>query len=220
MLLVRTNPEAPKHQGITCLLVDMKSPGIEVRPLRMMSGDSGFNEVFFTGVRVPAANVLGHRDEGWTTAMVALSNERANLGTALYVVFRRGLDALGARARTTERLGRSLAADPLVRQKLAQAEIELEVFRLCTLRSITRMAHAGDAPPEGSILKLLWTEMNQRLAQTALEVLGPEALQWDCDGGRWAYQYLRSRGNTIEAGTSEVQRNIIARRVLGLPRSY
>ena len=220
MLMVRTNPDVPKHKGLTCLLVDMKSDGITVRPLRMLSGDSGFNEVFFTNVNVPVANVLGRIDDGWTPAMVALSNERANLGTALYVVFKRNLDALISRTRARRRRGRPLTDDPLVRQKLAQAHIELEVFRLNTLRSISRMSKAGSAGPEGSILKVYWSEMNQRIAQTALEILGPEAQQWDFDHGRWAYNYLRCRGNTIEAGTSEVQRNILAQRVLGLPRSY
>jgi alkylation response protein AidB-like acyl-CoA dehydrogenase len=220
MLMVRTNPEASRHKGLTCLLVDMKSEGVSVRPLRMLSGDSGFNEVFLTNVRVPVANVLGQIDAGWTPAMVALSNERANLGTALYVVFKRNLDALVARARATRRHGMPLVGDPVVRQKLAQADLELEVFRLNTLRSLSRASRGGSAGPEGSILKLYWSEMNQRTAQTALDVLGPEAQQWDLDGGRWAYQYLRSRGNTIEAGTSEVQRNILAQRVLGLPRSY
>ena len=220
MLLVRTNPDAPKHKGLSCLLVDMKSEGIEVRPLRMITGDAGFNEVFFTNVHVPAAHLLGRAGEGWTTAMVALGNERANLGTGMYVIFKRNLDALIDQARTTRRHGRPLIADPLVRQKLAQADLELEVFRLNTLRSLSRMSKSGTAGPEGSVLKLYWSEMNQRIAETALEVLGPEAQQWDFGGGQWAYQYLRSRGNTIEAGTSEVQRNILAQRVLGLPRSY
>jgi alkylation response protein AidB-like acyl-CoA dehydrogenase len=220
MLMVRTNPDAPKHKGLTCLLVDMRTEGITVRPLRMMSGDSGFNEIFFTNVRVPVANVLGPIDAGWTTAMVALSNERANLGMGLYVVFKRSLDALTSRARATVRRGVPLVADTLVRQKLAQAEVELEVFRLNILRSLSRSSRGESAGPEGSILKLYWSEMNQRIAQTALEILGPEAQQQNFDRGRWAYQYLRSRGNTIEAGTSEVQRNILAQRVLGLPRSY
>ena len=138
----------------------------------------------------------------------------------MYVIFKRNLDALIDQARATRRHGRPLIADPLVRQKLAQADLELEVFRLNTLRSLSRMSKTGTAGPEGSVLKLYWSEMNQRIAETALEVLGPEAQQWDFDRGRWAYQYLRSRGNTIEAGTSEVQRNILAQRVLGLPRSY
>jgi len=220
MLLVRTNAEAPKHKGLTCLLVDMKSEGVEVRPLRMMSGDSGFNEIFFTNVRVPKANVLGQVNEGWTTAMIALGNERANLGTGAYVIFKRDLDALIDQAGRLRRRGRTLIEDPLVRQKLAQAYLELEVFRLNTLRSLSRLNKGGTPGPEGSIQKLYWSEMNQRNAQIALEVLGPQAQEWDFDGGRWAYNYLRARGNTIEAGTSEVQRNILAQRVLGLPRSY
>jgi alkylation response protein AidB-like acyl-CoA dehydrogenase len=219
LLLVRTDSAAPKHKGITCLLADMKSAGLSVRPLRMLSGDSGFNEVFFTDVRVPAANVLGRVHEGWSVALAALGSERANLGTAIYVVFKRNLDALIERARTMRRRGRALTEDPLVRQKLAQAFVELEVFRLNTLRTLTGLSRGG-AGPEGSIQKLYWSEMNQRLAQTALEVLGSRALQWDTDDGRWVYNALRSRGNTIEAGTSEIQRNILAQRVLGLPKSY
>jgi alkylation response protein AidB-like acyl-CoA dehydrogenase len=220
LLVVRTEPSAPKHKGLTCLLVDMKSPGIEVRPLKMLSGDSGFNEMFFTNVRVPVANVLGQVNDGWNVAITALSNERANLGTGLYVVFKRNFDALVDQARKLERGGRPAIDDPLLRQRLAQAYVDLEVFRLNTTRALSNLNKTGVPGPEGSIQKLYWSELNQRNAQIAMEVLGPYALASDFDGGRWAYNYLRSRGNTIEAGTSEVQRNIIAQRVLGLPRSY
>ena len=220
LLLVRTDAEAPKHKGLTCLLVDMHSPGVAVRPLRQMSGDAGFNEVFFTDVRVPAANVLGEVDKGWTTAIAALMNERANLGTGIQVIFKRNLEALIARARTLRRGGRPVSEDPLARQKLAQAYLELEILRLNTNRALTALSKTGIPGPEGSTLKLFWSEMNQRTQRTAQEVLGPYGQLKEFDGGLWEYAYLRARGNTIEAGTSEIQRSIIAERVLGLPKSY
>jgi len=220
LLLVRTDPEAAKHKGITCLLLNMKSEGISVRPLRQMSGDEGFNEVFFSNVRVTSAQVLGTINQGWTTAITALMNERANLGTGAQVVFKRNLNALIARARTVERNGRPASADPIVRQKLAQAYLELEILRLNTNRALTSLSKTGTPGPEGSTQKLYWSEMNQRTQQIAQEILGPYGQLKDFDDGRWEYGYLRSRGNTIEAGTSEIQRNIIAERVLGLPKSY
>lgn len=220
LLLVRTDPSAAKHKGITCLLLDMKCPGISIRPLKMMSGDSGFNEMFFSNVRVPLKYVLGKVNEGWHAAITALSNERANLGTGLYVVFKRTLDALVEQARKLQRNGKPVLADPVARQRLAQAYVDLEVFRLNTTRSLSLLNKTGAPGPEGSIQKLYWSELNQRNAQIAMEVLGPYALSTGFDDGRWTYNYLRCRGNTIEAGTSEIQRNIIAQRVLGLPRSY
>jgi alkylation response protein AidB-like acyl-CoA dehydrogenase len=218
--LVRTDTEAPKHKGITCLLVDMRSEGISVRPLRQMSGDSGFNEVFFSNVRIPVSQVLGTVNQGWTTAITALMNERANLGTAAQVVFKRNLEALIDRARTIQRNGSNATKDPIVRQKLAQAHLELEILRLNTNRALTSLTKTGIPGPEGSIQKLYWSEWNQRLQQTAQEILGPFGQLLDFDKGTWQYGYLRSRGNTIEAGTSEIQRNIIAERVLGFPKSY
>lgn len=220
LLLVRTDAEAPKHKGITCLLLDMHSEGVSVRPLRQLSGDSGFNELFFSNVRVPVSQVLGEINKGWTTAITALMNERANLGTGVQVVFKRNLEALIARSRTVERNGRPASEDPLIRQKLAQAYLELEILRLNTNRALTSLSKTGIPGPEGSTLKLYWSEMNQRTQQIAQEMLGPYGQLKDFDNGIWEYAYLRSRGNTIEAGTSEIQRNIIAERVLGLPKSY
>jgi alkylation response protein AidB-like acyl-CoA dehydrogenase len=220
LLLVRTDTAAPKHKGITCLLVDMKSQGVSVRPLRQMPGDEGFNEVFFSNVRVGASQVLGQVNGGWTTAITALMNERANLGTGAQVVFKRNLNALIALARKTERNGKPASDDPLVRQKLAQAYIELEILRLNTNRALTSLSKNGVPGPEGSTQKLYWSEMNQRTQQIAQEILGPYGQLKNFDSGRWEYGYLRARGNTIEAGTSEIQRNIIAERVLGLPKSY
>jgi len=220
MLVLRTDTTSPKHKGITCLLVDMKTPGIAVRPLKMMSGDSAFNEMFFSNVRVPTDCILGNVNEGWNVAITALSNERANLGIGLYVAFKRNLDALVEQVRKLHRNGKPVIEDPVIRQKLAQAFVELEVFRLNTTRALSNLAKRRVPGPEGSIQKLYWSELNQRNAQIAMEVLGPYAQLTDFDAGRWVYNYLRCRGNTIEAGTSEVQRNIIAQRVLGLPRSY
>ena len=220
LLLVRTDTSAPKHKGITCLLLNMRSDGISVRPLRQMSGDSGFNEMFFSNVRVPVAQVLGEVNQGWTTAITALMNERANLGTGIQVVFKRNLEALIARAHTVERNGGRATEDPIVRQKLAQAYLELEILRLNTNRALTSLSKTGVPGPEGSIQKVFWSEWNQRLQQTAQEILGPYGQLSDFDRGSWQYAFLRARGNTIEAGTSEIQRNIIAERVLGLPKSY
>ena len=220
LLLVRTDPAVQKHKGITALLVNMHTEGVTVRPLKQMTGESGFNEVFFSNVRVPVANVLGEINKGWHTAIATLMNERAHLGTGIYIQFKRGLDALMARARETNRSGKPASEDPVIRQKLAQAFLELEVFRLTNLRALSKMASSSVPGPEGSILKIFWSEMNQRLQQVAMETLGPHAQLKDFDEGRWVYGYLRTRGNTIEAGTSEIQRNIVAERVLGLPKSY
>jgi alkylation response protein AidB-like acyl-CoA dehydrogenase len=215
LLLVRTDPNAPKHKGITALLVDMHSPGVTVRPLKQMTGDASFNEVFFDNVRVPVSNALGEVNKGWQTAITTLMNERANLGTGTYVIFKRNLDEFIEQFRQTKR-----SRNPLFRQKLAQAYVELEIFRLTNMRSLTRISQTGAPGPEGSILKLQWSEFNQRFQQTAMEALGPHAQLWGFDDGRWAFNYLRARANTIEAGTSEILRNIVAERVLGLPKSY
>lgn len=222
-LLVRTDADAAKHKGITCLLVDMRSPGVEVKPLRMMSGDAAFNEIFFTGVRVPKTQVLGEVGGGWTAAITALMNERANLGGAVRIGMARFLDLLISKSKEIAVPSGGVAAnDPQARQKIAQAHLELEVFRMTSARALSKVARDGVPGPEGSILKLFWSELNQRTTRAAMEIAGPwgqladEAEGW----GKLSYAYLRARGNTIEAGTSEVMRNIVAQRVLGLPRSY
>jgi alkylation response protein AidB-like acyl-CoA dehydrogenase len=220
LLLVRTDASGPKHKGITCLLLDMKSPGVEVRPLRQITGEAGFNEVFFDNVRVPATQVLGKVDEGWKVAITILMNERANSGTGSYVTFRRILDELIQRSREMVGSRGRAADDPLTRQDLAQTYIELEIFRLNSSRALTRISKEGIPGPEGSILKLCYSETYQRMMQRAMQALGPYAQLTGFDGGRWGYNYLRSRSSTIAAGTSEILRNIIAERVLGLPKSY
>jgi len=224
-LVVRTDPNAPKHKGLTVLLVDMKSPGVEVRPLRQMTGESEFNEMFFRDVRVPAENVLGRVNDGWNVAVSTLMYERGSYGARLHLIFRRNIGRLIELAHTLQRNGRTAAQDPLVRQKLAQCYAEIEIMRLNQMRAFSRITATGVPGPEGSIQKIFWSELNQRVQQVAQELLGPfgQLQAGDPlapDNGIWAYGYLRTRGNTIEAGTSEVQRNIIGRFVLGLPRSY
>jgi alkylation response protein AidB-like acyl-CoA dehydrogenase len=220
LLLVRTDPDAPKHKGITALLVDMKSPGVTVRPLRQITGEADFNEVFFDNVRVPVENVLGEVNKGWQTAITTLMNERANLGGGMYIRFKRQLETLIARARETHVNGKVAAHDPIARQKLAQIYVDLEVFRHNANRALSKMSKSKIPGPEGSILKIYWSEMNQRMQQAAMEILGPAAQLQSFDDGEWVYEYLRTRANTIEAGTSEILRNIVAERVLGLPKSY
>jgi len=223
--VVRTDADAPKHKGLTYVLIDMHSPGVKVRPLKQMTGESEFNEVFFENVRVPIENVVGRVNDGWNIAIATLMFERGTLGASLQITFKRQIERLIEIARTTDRGGRPASEDPLVRQKLAQIYTEIEIFRLNQMRTLTRMSKTGVPGPEGSIQKIFWSEMNQRMQQAAMEILGqygqltgesPHAI----DHGSWAHGYLRSRGNTIEAGTSEIQRNIIGHFVLGLPKSY
>jgi alkylation response protein AidB-like acyl-CoA dehydrogenase len=224
-LVVRTDREAAKHKGLTVLLMDMKSQGVEVRPLRQMTGESEFNELFFRDVRVPAENVLGKVNDGWNVAVSTLMYERGSYGARLHLIFKRNIDRLIQIARVTPRDGGTAADDPLIRQKLAQCFAEIEIMRLNQLRAFSRITATGVPGPEGSIQKIFWSELNQRVQQLAQEIMGPygQLLATDphaIDKGAWSYGYLRTRGNTIEAGTSEVQRNIIGHFVLGLPRSY
>jgi alkylation response protein AidB-like acyl-CoA dehydrogenase len=224
-LVVRTDPTVPKHKGLTVLLVDMKSKGVEVRPLRQMTGESEFNEIFFRDVRVSVENVLGKVNDGWNVAISTLMHERGSYGARLHLLFKRNINRLIELARATRRNGHTAAQDPIVRQKLAQCYAEIEIMRLNQLRAFSRITETGIPGPEGSIQKIFWSELNQRVQQLAQELLGPygQLMKGDpeaIDNGLWSYGYLRCRGNTIEAGTSEVQRNIVGHFVLGLPRSY
>jgi alkylation response protein AidB-like acyl-CoA dehydrogenase len=224
-LVTRSDPESQTHKGLTYLLVDMKSPGVEVRPLRQMTGESEFCELFFNNVKVPKENVLGTIGDGWKVALGTLSHERATLGMGMQVVFKRQFERLLELSRTVERNGKPAADDPVVRQKLAASYAEIEIMRLNQMRALTRIMQTGQPGPEGSLLKIWWSELNQRLQQVAQEILGPygqltKGNGHAIDDGLWAYSFLRTRGNTIEAGTSEVQRNIVGHFVLGLPKSY
>ena len=221
LLLVRTGAADSRHGGLTYLILDMQAPGVEIRPLRQMTGEAEFNELFFTDVRIPVANLLGDEGGGWGVAMTTLMNERGTLGVGLQVRSRIALEELVALARHSAPKG---AVDPVMRQRIAQLAMDIEAMRINSYRGLTGILRGGGPGPEGSINKLMWSEVNQRLCDTALEVVGANALLASDDeaataGGRWAYAALRSRANSIEGGTSEVLRNILAERVLGLPRN-
>jgi alkylation response protein AidB-like acyl-CoA dehydrogenase len=223
LLLVRTNPTAPKHQGLSCLLVDMKSPGITIKPLRTMTGDSEFNEVFFEEVKVPRRHLLGEKDQGWRVIVTSLMFERQGLGFYFTFAQKRHYDDVVETARRTRRHGAAVIDDPHLRQKLAQAYIDCEVLKLNNYRALTRLLRGSPPGPEGSVPKLQWAESNQRLQELAVEMQGAfgQLSQGEpaaADDAYWQYGFLRSRANSIEGGTSEIQRNIIAERVLGLPR--
>jgi len=209
-LLCRTEPEAPKHKGISLLLVDMRSPGVSVRPLRQMTGEAEFSEVFFDGVEVPADRLVGSPGAGWQIAMGILAHERGPVWTFTFQRrIRRSLERLIRAARDHRAL-----RDPLVRQRLAQAHIEVEMLRLVGYRSLTRLLRTGEPGVESSIEKVLGSETDQRLQELAMEVLGPHGLV----AGEFGHAWLYSRSETIMGGTSEIQRNVIATRILGLPR--
>jgi alkylation response protein AidB-like acyl-CoA dehydrogenase len=217
ILLTRSDPEATGNRGLTYFLLDMRSPGVTVRPLTQITGDPEFNEIFLDEVRVPVADVLGEIGGGWGVAMTTLLHERGTIGFALIAALEVALRRLIATARRT-----GAHADDDVRDKLAALHVDVEGLRYLNYRSLSTLMRTGVPGLEGSVAKLHWSEANQRLTKLALDLLGPDA-QLDGDGGFWSgywqYQQLRSRGNTIEAGTSEVLRSIIAERVLGLPRS-
>jgi alkylation response protein AidB-like acyl-CoA dehydrogenase len=217
ILVARTDPDAPKHAGITYFLVDMHLPGVEVRPLRQITGDPEFNEIFFTDVRVPRTSVLDEVNNGWRVAMTTLLHERGTLGFALTARLEVATRKLIELAKEV-----GVADDPLIRDGIARQWIDLQSLKFTNYRALTALVKTGVPGPEGSVAKLHWSESTQRLAKLALRILGPRSQLDDGDGhwgGYWQYAQLRSRGNTIEAGTSEVLRNIIAERVLGLPRS-
>ena len=225
MLLVRTDPNAPKHRGISYLLVDMHSPGIAVQPLKQMTGEAEFNQIFFEDVRVPRKNLLGPLNGGWGVAITTLMNERATLSLATVMRFRNTFEDLAELARRVLRDHTCRLTPTLVRQALAQFYVELESMKYLAYRNFSRLNRGGTPGPEGSISKVLWSELNQRMNEFALVLQGPRAVLAEgsselLDHGRWQYGLLRSRGNTIEEGTSEIQRGIIAERLLGLPKGY
>jgi alkylation response protein AidB-like acyl-CoA dehydrogenase len=223
-LLVRTDPNAKKQAGITFLLMDMESPGVEVKPISLISGASPFCETFLHDVRVPLRNVIGAVDGGWTIAKALLGYERNMIADA----FGSGAAGSGGRrsladwARRYVREQGGRLADPVLRQRIAQTEMDTRSLML-TVQRTRDAARAGQAPgAESSIFKIFATELNQRRYELLVAIAGPQALGWEGEGFEaeeleLTREWLRSRGNTIEGGTSEIQLNIIAKHVLGLP---
>ena len=214
-VLVRTATDGPKWAGLSLLLMDMRSPGIEIRPIRQIDGGSEFNEVFMTDVRVPVANLLGREGQGWEVVSSALVNERT--GIAGSVRFDLALDWLVTTARERQKTD-----DPATRQRIADLAIKGTIMRHAGLRTLTDSLRARMNPHLSAAMKLMSTSLVQEFSETAMELLGPYAALMNEPrapfGGRWARQYLGDRSMTIAGGTSEVQRNIVAQRVLGLPR--
>jgi alkylation response protein AidB-like acyl-CoA dehydrogenase len=219
ILLARTDPSAPKHRGLTYFILDMKSPGITVRPLRQITGSTEFSEVFLDAVPVPCAHVIGEVNRGWEIAMTTLAHER---GTGF--AFKEQVLARIALEDTMELVRRTGgAADVRLRQEVARGWIDVEVMRLMNCRTLTRLARGEEPGPESSLVKLFWASLTQRLHDLALRTGGPAAellagSPHAVDGGRWPQAFLWSRVGAIAGGTSEVQANIIAQRILGLPR--
>jgi len=208
MLVARTDTEVAKHKGLTYFLMDMEQDAVQVRPLRQITGEAEFNELFIQEARIPGENVVGGVGNGWKVALTTLMNERAGLGFALQVRLRQLLDDLIAAA--AERGVLDQYADAL-----GDLHVRAESIRLLAWKGLTDVEKYGQPGPEGSLVKWLWSDTNQRLTQMAVDIVGPEALT---AGTSWSYELLRARGNTIEGGTTEILKNIVAERVLGLPR--
>jgi hypothetical protein len=219
-VLVRTDRQAKKQEGISFVLVDMKTPGITVRPLVLLNGHRHFNEVFFVDVAVPKTNLIGRKNEGWKPAMTTLMYERKGGGGRGHEEQLARLRALAARVHLD---GRPAWENPVIRQRFAQLVIEAQCQRYTRLRNLTRQLRGEPPGPEGSILKLFGSELGVRIADFAGELLGPRVLvnrpsTAVPDGPRWYNRVVSARQYTIAGGTSEIQRNIIGERVLGLPK--
>jgi hypothetical protein len=212
-LLVRTDPDAPKHKGISCLLVDMRLQGVEARPLVTITGEREFSEIFFTDVRVPKSALLGPENEGWRVAMTTLTHERGGVAS-LHLGVRKKIAELIDLAKTTERRGRPAAEDPIVRQGLARLYLEGEYLKLLSDRAVSGALHGRAAGPESSLAKLVWSECETHIAEMAGQLLGPAA-----NTGTWGRDRVYVRALSIAGGTTQVNKNIVAQRVLGLPRA-
>ena len=216
--LVRTDPDAPKHEGITFLCLDLSTPGVEVRPIRGLDGHTGFAEVFFTDARVPADQVVGDVNDGWRVAMTALEFER-DAPAAAPAAFERDLNTLIDIAHA-----RGLVDDVVVRDRLAELHVRVECYRQHSNRTLATLVASGDLGSMSSVTKLYWSELGRDIHGFGLELLGRWGEALDESSGlarpeEWHARYWYSRAATIYAGTSEIQRNIIAQRVLGLPRA-
>ena len=223
MLVARTDPDAPKHKGLTYFLMDMEQEGVQVRPLVQITGEGEFNELFIEEARIPEENVVGGVGNGWQVAITTLMNERAGLAFSAVVGIQNSLRRLAKLARETKLNGGSVADDAYYRQRIAQLHIEAETMRINAYRGLTKTMQTGTPGPEGSLGKWQWADINQGIAELALEIEGAYAPlgrgdEHAIDNGSWQYSFLRSRANSIEGGTTEILKNIIAERVLGLPK--
>ena len=217
--LVRTDPDAPSHEGISMLAVPMRANGVEIRPLRQITGESEFNEVFFDDVEVPVDHLIGPEHAGWSVANTTLANERG----ASFVWKEQVLHEVALRSLIEACARRGQLEDPRTRQCLAATWIDVEIFGWHNQRTLTRLARGEEIGAESSLVKLFWAGMSQRLYENAVAVLGPDALllptdEHAIDDGQWVLGLLASRANSIMGGTSEIQRNVIGERLLGLPR--
>ena len=223
ILLVRTDPTVAKHKGLSYMLVDMRTPGIEIRPMVQITGEAEFNEVFFDNVKVPVEMRVGEEGQGWMIAITTLMFERTVGDATMGAAYESNIKAMLEMAKTTQRGGKAVIENPVFRQQLAQAYIEVMVLKYHGLRNLSHQLQGGVPGPEGSIGKLLWSEPNQRISEAAFNMQGLNSqilkgTPWSIQDGHWQYGFLRAKGNTIEAGTSEIQRNIIGERCLNLPK--
>lgn len=223
-VLARTDPASVRHKGISFLLVDMKSPGVRVEPIRQITGEADFNEVVFEDVKVPLDALVGEENGGWRLAMAAASFERGTYFIPRQVRFAQELEALKRLAAETLRDGRPALEIPQLRRDIARLAVDSHVLKLKSYRALTNALRGGPPGPEGSSTKLHWSESHQKLLGLAVEVLGeralagPEPTSADPQASAWVRDYLWSRAETILAGTSEVQRNILAEQMLGMPK--
>jgi alkylation response protein AidB-like acyl-CoA dehydrogenase len=219
-LLVRTDPEASKHGGITWVIGDMHLPGIEIRPIRTMDGGAEFCEVFYRDVRIPLANVVGRIHDGWSVAMSTLGFERGTAFMARQVALARSVDKLMAQAKERPSpSGRGTCfEDDEIACRLARLRAEVTAMRAMTLTSVSRACRSAVPGPEGSLLKIFLGDLEQRMRRLGMEILGPESLVMGDSAAAWTNAYLRSYTATIGGGTSEIQRNIVGERLLGLPK--
>jgi alkylation response protein AidB-like acyl-CoA dehydrogenase len=215
MLVARTDRDAPKHKGLTYFLMDMEQEGVQVRPLVQITGEAEFNELFLEEARIPDENIVGGEGNGWNVAITTLMHERATLAFGLQIAVKIALGELFDKARETPFEGATAAEDELFRQRLAQLYIESEVLRLNAYRGLTAIMKYGVPGPEGSLGKWHWSEVNQALTELAVDIAGPRAQLAEDE---WTYRFLRARANSIEGGTTEILKNIVAERVLGLPK--
>jgi len=223
MLVARTDPDAPKHQGLTYFLMDMEQEGVQVRPLVQITGEGEFNEIFMEEARIPDSNVVGGVGNGWQVAITTLMNERAGLAFGAIAQISNSINRLSRLATETPENGGSAADDPGYRDRIAQLHIEAEAMRLNAYRGLTKTMQSGTPGPEGSLGKWQWADINQAISELALDIEGAYAPldrgdEHAVNGGAWQYAFLRSRANSIEGGTTDILKNIIAERVLGLPK--